>query len=159
MAFEQGPEGIWALRVTFSHSKLDGGEPVGLDYSEESHGTQVLFQAAGAWINVLEKGEVILFDELETSLHPLLISYFVGQFHSTSSNPRHAQLIFSTHTTSLLDMDLFRRDQIWFVERGRKSASRLYPLTKFKPRQGEALERGYLRGRYGALPVLDGLAV
>ena len=159
MAVEQGPEGMWALRVTFSHSKLDGGEPVALDYSEESHGTQVLFQAAGAWLKVLEEGEVILFDELETSLHPLLIRYLVEQFHSTSTNPRHAQLIFSTHNTSLLDMDLFRRDQIWFVERGRKSASRLYPLTQFKPRQGEALERGYLRGRYGALPVIDGFAV
>jgi AAA15 family ATPase/GTPase len=159
MVVEQGPEGTWATHVTFSHSNVDGGEPVAFDYSEESHGTQVLFQAAGAWLNVLEKGEVILFDELETSLHPLLIRYFVEQFHSTSSNPRHAQLIFSTHNTSLLDMDLFRRDQIWFVERGRKSASRLYPLTKFKPRQGEALERGYLRGRYGALPVIDGLAV
>jgi uncharacterized protein len=159
MVVEQGPEGTWATHVTFSHSKLDGGEPVALDYSEESHGTQVLFQAAGAWLNVLEKGEVILFDELETSLHPLLIRYLVAQFHSTSSNPHHAQLIFSTHNTSLLDMDLFRRDQIWFVERGRESASRLYPLTKFKPRQGEALERGYLHGRYGALPVIDGFAV
>jgi uncharacterized protein len=159
MSVEQGPEGTWALHVTFSHSKLDGGEPVALNYSEESHGTQVLFQAAGAWLNVLENGEVILFDELEKSLHPLLIRYLVEQFHSTLSNPRHAQLIFSTHNTSLLDMDLFRRDQIWFVERGQKSASRLYPLTKFKPRQGEALERGYLHGRYGALPVIDGLAV
>jgi hypothetical protein len=157
MAVEQGASGIWALRASFTHPSLDGGPPVALDYSDESRGTQMIFQAAGAWLKVLEQGEVILFDELETSLHPLIIRYLVQQFHSPSSNPRRAQLIFSTHNTSLLDMDLFRRDQIWFVERGEKACSRLYPLTEFKPRQGEALERGYLRGRYGALPVVDGL--
>lgn len=158
MAIEQGPEGAWALRASFTHPSLDGGDPVALDFADESHGTQVLFQAAGAWLKVLAEGEVILFDELETSLHPLIIRYLVEQFHSPLANPRHAQLIFSTHNTSLLDMDIFRRDQIWFLERGQKAASRLYPLTDFKPRQGEALERGYLRGRYGALPVVSGLA-
>lgn len=157
MAIEPGPQGSWALRASFTHPSLDGGDPVALDFAEESHGTQVLFQAAGAWLKVLAEGEVILFDELDTSLHPLIIRYLVEQFHSPTANPRHAQLVFSTHNTSLLDMDLFRRDQIWFLERGQKAASRLYPLTDFKPRQGEALERGYLRGRYGALPVVSGL--
>jgi hypothetical protein len=156
MWIEQGPEGAWALRASFTHPSLDGGEPVALDFADESHGTQVLFQAAGAWLKVLTEGEVILFDELDVSLHPLIIRYLVEQFHSPAANPHHAQLIFSTHNTSLLEMDIFRRDQIWFLERSQKAASRLYPLTDFKPRQGEALERGYLRGRYGALPVLGG---
>jgi hypothetical protein len=159
MAIEQGPNGAWALRASFTHPSLDGGEPVELDYVDESRGTQMMFQAAGAWLKVLEEGEVILFDELETSLHPLIIRYLVEQFHSPSTNSRRAQLVFTTHNTSLLDMDLFRRDQIWFVERGQRACSRLYPLTEFKPRQGEALERGYLRGRYGALPIVDALPV
>jgi hypothetical protein len=158
MAIEQSAEGMWALRATFTHPSLDGSDPVGLDFADESRGTQMMFLAAGAWLKVLDQGEVILFDELETSLHPLIIRYLVDLFHSPVSNPRHAQLIFSTHNTSLLDMDLFRRDQIWFVERGQKAASRLYPLTEFKPRQGEALERGYLRGRYGALPLVNAIS-
>jgi hypothetical protein len=155
LGIEQGPEGHWALRASFMHPSLDSDEPVALDFSDESHGTQVLFQAAGAWLKVLADGEVILFDELEASLNPLIIRYLIERFHSRTANPRRAQLIFSTHNTSLLDMDILRRDQIWFLERGPKAASRLYPLTDFKPRQGEALERGYLKGRYGALPVLS----
>ena len=158
MAIENGPDGMWAVRARFTHPSLDGSDPVSFDYSDESRGTQMMFQAAGAWLKVLAEGEVVLFDELESSLHPLIIRYLVEQFHSPLRNPRHAQLIFSTHNTALLDMDLFRRDQIWFVERGRNAASRLYPLTEFKPRQDEALERGYLRGRYGALPLVDGIS-
>jgi len=157
MAIEQTPEGAWALRASFTHPTLDGSDPVALDFADESRGTQMMFLAAGAWLKVLDEGEVILFDELETSLHPLIIRYLVDQFHSPTGNRRHAQLVFSTHNTSLLDMDLFRRDQIWFVERGQRAVSKLYPLTEFKPRQGEALEKGYLRGRYGALPVVDGV--
>jgi hypothetical protein len=155
MAIEQNAEGMWAVRASFTHPSLDGSEPVALDFADESRGTQMMFLASGAWLKVLDQGEVILFDELETSLHPLIIRYLVEQFHSPISNPRHAQLIFSTHNTSLLDMDLLRRDQIWFVERAQKAASRLYPLTEFRPRQGEALERNYLRGRYGALPLVE----
>jgi len=156
MAIEANQSGTWALRGSFIHPSVDGSGPVTLDFAEESRGTQMMFQAAGAWLKVLEQGEIILFDELETSLHPLIIRYLVQQFHNPVSNPLRAQLIFSTHNTSLLDMNVFRRDQVWFVERGPKAGSRIYPLTEFKPRQGEALERGYLRGRYGALPLVDG---
>jgi AAA15 family ATPase/GTPase len=76
-------------------------------------------------------------------------------FHSPELNRNGAQLIFTTHDTSLLDKDLFRRDQVWFVEKDRTQATRLYPLTDFSPRKNEALERGYLMGRYGALPFLS----
>jgi len=157
MMLEQGPGGTVALRASFTHPTLDGSAPVALDFADESSGTQVLFQAAGAWLKVLDEGEVILFDELENSLHPLIIRYLVEQFHSPAANPRHAQLVFTTHNTSLLEMDIFRRDQVWFVERGQGSPSRLYPLTEFAPRQEEKLERNYLRGRYGALPIVDGV--
>jgi AAA15 family ATPase/GTPase len=142
------------VRVTLSHAS-DTEESGRLDISEESAGTQVLFRSAGAWLNVLENGEVLLFDEIDTSLHPLLTRFLIKRFHSGKTNPKNAQLIFSTHNTSFLNQDLFRRDQIWFVEKTPDGASQLYPLSDFKPRNDEAIESWYLRGRYGALPVLD----
>jgi predicted ATPase len=143
------------VRVTFSHRSDDDKAHVGLDLAEESSGTQVLFRSAGAWLNVFANGEVLLFDEIDTSLHPLLVRFLIQRFHSKRTNSNNAQLIFSTHNTSLLDQELFRRDQIWFAEKERDGASRLYPLTDFKPRNDEVLERWYMRGRYGALPILD----
>lgn len=144
------------LKVTLSHGV--GKEDVALDLSEESAGTQELFKNAGAWLNVFKNGEVLVIDEIDKSLHPLLTRFLIQRFHSSKLNPYNAQLIFSTHNTYLLDQELLRRDQIWFVEKDTHGASRLYPLTDFKPRNDEALERGYLRGRYGALPVLDEIA-
>jgi len=142
------------VRFTAFHPTSSSEERVGLDLSEESSGTQVLFRSAGAWLNVLTNGEVLLFDEIDTSLHPLLTRFLVGLFHSESTNRKNAQLIFTTHDTSLLDADLFRRDQIWFVEKTPEGSSHLYPLSDFSPRKEEAIERGYLKGRYGALPIV-----
>lgn len=142
------------VKVTFSHLGNDK-EPVGLDLNEESAGTQILFRSAGAWLNVFANGEVLLFDEIDTSLHSKLTRFLIRKFHSKTTNPKNAQLIFSTHNTSFLDQDLFRRDQVWFIDKGRDGASKLYPLTDFKPRNDEVLERWYMRGRYGALPILD----
>ena len=142
------------VKVTSFHAAADSGEHVSLDMEEESHGTQILFRTAGAWLNVLANGEVLLVDEIDTSLHPLMTRFLVGLFHSESTNPKSAQLVFTTHDTSLLDTDVFRRDQVWFVEKSKKGSTHLYPLSDFSPRKQEALERGYLRGRYGALPIL-----
>jgi AAA15 family ATPase/GTPase len=149
-----GSSTVNLIKVTFSHWSDDSKDQV-LDLAEESSGTQVLFRSAGAWLNVFANGEVLLFDEIDTSLHPLLVRYLIQRFHSKQTNPNNAQLIFSTHNTSLLDRELFRRDQIWFVEKRRDGASHLYPLTDFKPRNDEVLERWYMRGRYGALPIID----
>lgn len=146
------------VKVTMSHWDSERKEHVELDFADESHGTQTLFITAGAWLNVFANGEVLLFDEIDTSLHPLLIRFLIKKFHSNRSNPKNAQLVFSTHNTSLLSQELLRRDQIWFVEKDVNGASKLYPLTDFSPRNDEALERGYMRGRYGALPVLPVLA-
>jgi AAA15 family ATPase/GTPase len=143
-----------ALTVTLSHVTDNPNEPMALDFAEESQGTQVLFGTAGAWLNVMANGEVLLFDEIDASLHPLLVRYLIERFHSTSANPHNAQLICSTHNTSLQDRELFRRDQVWFVEKTNEGSSKLYPLTDFSPRNDESLERGYMRGRYGALPLL-----
>jgi len=88
-------------------------------------------------------------------LHPLLALELVRMFNDHKSNPRGAQLIFNTHDTNLLDQSLLRRDQIWFTEKDTGGATRLYPLSDFKPRQNENLKRGYLQGRYGAIPFLE----
>jgi uncharacterized protein len=142
------------LKIKLAHAG-EGSEQIGMDLSDESAGTQVLFRSAGAWLQVWENGEVLLVDEIDTSLHPLLTRFLISKFHSQSSNPKNAQLIFSTHNTSFLNQDVFRRDQIWFVEKDVDGSSRLYPLTDFSPRNDEVLDNWYLRGRYGALPVLN----
>jgi uncharacterized protein len=143
------------VRVSFSHPSSDAGEIIKFDLLEESNGTQALFRTAGAWLNVFANGEVLIFDEIDTSLHPLLTRFLIEQFHSEETNPDGAQLIFSTHDTTLLGLDLFRRDQIWFVEKQKEACTKLFPLLDFSPRNDEVIERGYLRGRYGALPVLS----
>jgi AAA15 family ATPase/GTPase len=126
--------------------------PVEFALEEESHGTQKLFAYAGPILDVLRNGKILIVDELDSSLHQKMVRFLVGLIHNANLNKNNAQLIFTTHNTSLLDSDLFRRDQIWFMEKDQEQASRLYPLTDFSPRKGEALERGYLLGRYGALP-------
>jgi len=107
---------------------------------------------AGPWLDVLEKGLVFFVDELDTSLHPLLIRFLLNLLHSPETNRHNAQLVFTTHDTTVLDQTLLRRDQVWFVEKDAGNATRLYPLSDYKPRKGEALQKGYLYGRYGALP-------
>jgi AAA15 family ATPase/GTPase len=136
--------------IQFVHQT--GSAKVEFTIYDESTGTQILFFLAGPILFALAAGFTILIDELDNSMHPLLVRQLVRLFHSTTLNSKGAQLIFCTHDSSLLDADLFRRDQIWFVEKDREQASKLYPLTEFSPRKNEALERGYLMGRYGALP-------
>ena len=142
------------IKVTLSHLSDDPKEPVGFDFEDESSGTQILFKTAGAWLNVLKNGEVLLFDEIDTNMHPRLLRFLIQKFHSNTSNPNNAQIVCSTHNTSLLDREIFRRDQFWFVEKQKTGASKLYPLTDFSPRNDEVIERWYMRGRYGALPIL-----
>lgn len=144
-------EGREMIQVRFQHQD-DKNQPVFFDLEDESEGTQKIFTLAGPWLDVLAKGRVIFVDELDTKLHPLLVRFLIEIIHNKEANIQNPQLIFTTHDTSLLDEGLFRRDQIWFVERDRAYATRLYPLSDFSPRKGEALGKSYLRGRYGALP-------
>jgi len=142
--------------IQFIH-KTNSGESVPFPFFDESDGTKKLFAYAGPWLDVLAKGRILFCDELDTSLHPLMVRFLIGLIQNPEINKHNAQLIFTTHDTSVLDTDLFRRDQVWFVEKDREQASRLYPLSDFKPRKGEALEKGYLNGRYGALPFIGEL--
>lgn len=142
--------------LQFHHASEKGHAVFG--FADESNGTRILLSLSGPLLDILNKGLTLVVDELDSSLHPLLVRRLVEFFHSPDLNRNGAQLIFSTHDTSLLDPYLFRRDQLWFVEKDRDQASKLYPLSDFSPRKNEALERGYLIGRYGALPFLGDLA-
>ena len=142
--------------LRFTHATSKGAAVFGI--TEESSGTRNLLFMIGPILDIVRNGLTLVVDELDTSLHTLLVRRIIQLFHDTALNTRGAQIIFTTHDTSLLDAhDLFRRDQVWFVEKDRDQASRLYSLTEFSPRKGEALERGYLMGRYGGLPILGEL--
>lgn len=141
------------------HHVTEFGKAV-FDLADESSGTRNLLFLTGPILEVLAKGMTLVIDELDTSLHPLLVQALVRLFHRPEVNNGGAQVLFTTHDTSLLDAyGLFRRDQIWFVEKRRDQSSSLYPMLDFSPRKNEALERGYLQGRYGALPFLRNLDV
>lgn len=134
-----------------------------LPLREESHGTQTLFYMALPILQVLREGGVLLVDELERSLHPALARQIIHQFNDPTTNPNNAQIIFTTHDTNLLGTTVgepaLRRDQVWLTEKDDEGATVLYPLTDYKPRKAENLERGYLQGRYGAIPFLGDFLV
>lgn len=139
----------------FQHATPKGSAT--FELQEESEGTQRLYGLAAPVLDVLQGGRVLVVDKLDSSLHTLLVRRLIAMFHNPAVNPHGAQLIFSTHDTSLLDHSLFRRDQIWFTEKDADQATRLYPLSDFSARKQEAWERGYLMGRYGAVPFFGEL--
>ena len=128
---------------------------VDLSDRDQSLGTLRLFEIALPVLQALRDGRIFAVDELDASLHPLVVQALIELFHDDEINRHGAQLIINTHDTTLLDQTIMRRDQIWFVEKERNGASRLYPLTDFSPRKGEALEKGYLAGRYGGIPLVE----
>ncbi|MYJ51656.1 MAG: ATP-binding protein [Gammaproteobacteria bacterium] len=136
------------------HKDAEGRDEF-FEYDDESDGTQKMFALAGPWVEVLENGCVLFVDELHDNLHLCLVQFLVQLFHSAETNPKNAQLVFTTHETSILTQEIFRRDQVWFCERDKNHATTVYPLTDFSPRKGrENLELAYLSGRYGALPYV-----
>ena len=134
------------------------GKQILFELEDESAGTRKFFALAGPWLDALELGLVLVMDELNDRLHPKMVQFLVQLFHNNETNPKNAQLIFTTHETSILNQQVFRRDQIWFCEKNDEQATQLYPLTDFSPRKGrDDLEANYLAGRYGALPFLRDL--
>ncbi len=157
-AFAALSEGRKLLNVKMWH-KDNSGNKVALNLEDESDGTQKLFAFIGPWLDSLEKGHVLLIDELHDNFHPLMVKFLVDLFHSNITNKSNAQLIFTTHETSILSQDVFRRDQIWFCEKKNK-ATELYSLVEFKARKGVTdLEKAYLSGRYGALPYFKNITL
>lgn len=150
------PAPIKRIRIITWHKRNDGAENVPFDLTDESDGTRKLFEFAGGWVRALANGATLFVDELDRSLHPYITRFLVHLFHS-NKNTKNAQLVFTTHDTTLLDSDLLRRDQVWFLEKKPDQTTHLYPLLDYKPRKGEAIERGYLKGRYGAVPTVGEL--
>jgi hypothetical protein len=125
-----------------------------LPWDSESAGTQRLFRLAGPWLDILANGYTVCVDELETSMHPLMVRELLRLLFSAKENPKGAQILFTTHNPLLLDATLLRRDQVWFTDKSEDNEAHLYPLTDYSPRKGESLVRGYLSGRYGAVPFI-----
>ena len=153
------PQGqVKAVRIHAGHhvqSQSGEGAQFFLDLNEESLGTKQLFWLSPILKEVFGKGKTMVIDELDRSLHPFLVQFLVELFHTPEINQTNAQLIFTTHDTTLLSLDTFRRDQIYFVEKDpHTAATELYSLDEFSVRKNENIEKGYLLGRYGAIPYL-----
>lgn len=145
-----------AKQVKLLH-RTSSGEPVELDFlTQESLGTHAWFAFLGPVLEVLERGTVLLADELDSSLHPVLAAEVVRLFQDPAANPHGAQLLFTTHDATLLGTGVvgrpLSRDQVWITTKRKSGETELYPLTDAHPRRDENLERGYLRGRYGGVP-------
>ena len=128
-----------------------------IDMGAESSGTKKFFDYFGPWMEAINNGYILIIDELDSHLHPELTKYLIAIFHDPEINNNNAQLIFNTQDTNLLSADLFRRDQIWFTEKRNDGSTDLYSLLEFSPRKHENIEKGYLLGRYGAIPCIGGL--
>jgi|SRR5579871_1485233 len=123
-------------------------------FEEESGGTRSLFPLLAKMVHTFKFGGLMLVDELGANLHPNLTRRIIQMFQSPKSNPKRAQLIFTTHDSNLLRRDLLRRDQVWFTKKQADGSTDLYSLSDFKPRNDLALDRSYLDGRFGAIPIL-----
>jgi uncharacterized protein len=142
------------IHPTLRHRVEADSNDVRLPFSDESRGTQALFGLAGAIVKRLADGGLLCVDELDASLHPLMAVEIVKMFNDPRSNPNNAQLLFNTHDTNILESGDLRRDQIWFTEKDKTGATHLYSLTDYKARKEENIKRGYLQGRYGAIPFM-----
>jgi AAA15 family ATPase/GTPase len=140
--------------VTFLHKATDTGEVVEFDVELESDGTRSLYAFAGPWLDVLDKNRVLHVDELDTSLHPLVVHQLIKHLNRSGIK---AQLIFTTHDSSILGQRILRRDQIWLVDKGPEKATKLYSLADYSVREQDAIEKSYLGGRFGAIPFLKDL--
>lgn len=143
-------------KFLFAHA-ADGKEPELFDLRMESSGTQKLFRLAPLIVETLEKGRVLIVDELDSSMHPFMAEMILRLFNDPEVNKGRAQLIFSTHNISLMDPEHFRRDQIWLTEKN-EGASRLFSLDDFdkkKVKPTSPFNRWYAEGRFGAVPKLD----
>jgi hypothetical protein len=146
-------EAIKPSTFQLSHSAV-GGADVYLDLEQESRGTIRLLDLLRLVFNALDSGSVLIADELDAGLHTLLSRRVIELFSRSSSNPKGAQLLATTHDTNLLCVDVVRRDQIWFTEKDREGRTHVFPLTDIATRNTDNLEKGYLQGRFGAIPFI-----
>lgn len=151
------------IQINFYHPKYDKNgnflENVVIDFGLQSEGTQKLFALLGFWFDAIEHGKIIIIDELDSSLHTLLTQELIKFFHLKTN--KNAQLIVAVHDTNLLKKEIFRRDQVWFAEKNRKTnQTDLYSMVEYKEhfvRNDTSFEKGYLEGKYGAIPYLGNI--
>ena len=164
----KGLSGEWYMTVLSEHGIYDNeGNRIGnqeFDFNQmESAGTQKLFDMAGPIFATLYRGGVLMIDELDAKMHPLLTQELVALFNDPARNPRGAQLIFTTHDTNLLSAQLLRQDQIWFTEKDAQERTDLYNMAQMvlpdgtRPSHTTNMERNYIAGRYGAIPYFSPL--
>lgn len=127
---------------------------VALDFNEESDGSKVVFSIAGIWLEVLINGHTLVIDELHNSLHPHALKFLINLFHDTDINTKNAQLILTSHETSVMSKGFMHQDQVWLVENNEAEGSELIALSNYKVRDVSAFQKAYLDGRYGAVPSL-----
>ena len=141
------------LRPKLGHPGKDN-ETIYLPWHSESAGTQRLLQLLGPVLEVMESGGVAVVDELDASLHTEIAKSIVRLFKDKKFNINGAQLLFTTHDTNLMTPEIFRRDQIWIVDRDRMGNSTLNSVSDFKVRKGHMIENSYLQGLYGGIPYI-----
>jgi len=145
--------------VSTLHKKYDGNNQfVGLEKFRmavnESEGTKKVISLLGPIIDTLNHGRILVVDELDAKLHPLLTRFIIRLFHSNEFNKKNAQLIFNSHDTNLLSKEFFRRDQLWFTEKDEYGATDLYALSDYNVRKDASYEKDYLHGKYGSIPYI-----
>ena len=146
-------------KIISSHRQFDeeGRESGNVSFpfnKNESEGTIKYFSLAYPIIDALDNGKRVIIDELDSKLHPLLVRKSIMLFNSSTTNPKGAQLLFTTHDTYLLGAGLLRRDQVWFTQKDGLGATSLYSLAEYKVRSNAAFDRDYINGRYGATPII-----
>lgn len=147
---------VYGIHDLYDHEKIVGISK--MLFSEESTGTQSLYVLGGKILGTLDRGGVLVIDELDNSLHPLITKMIVMIFHSKKINPKNAQLIFTTHDVTLLDRDLIRRDQVWIAEKNEKGSTELFTLQDFDGlREDTPFEKWYLAGKFGGLPKIKSI--
>ena len=141
-------------KLSFIHATSEEF-PHSFEYKMQSKGTQTLISFLIPALEALAKGSLLVIDELDTSLHPDLTRAFVSLFGKAETNPSGAQLIFTTHDVTLLSSGLLSQDEVWISEKDNGGASHFRPLTDFKLRSRDDIERAYRNGRFGGVPASD----
>jgi AAA15 family ATPase/GTPase len=149
--FIRSMSGREVASTKFYMNSIDDDGLIEFEDEDMSAGTKALFTFAGPWLDVMSNGRILFVDELDSSLHPLIVHQLIDILHAANSN---AQIVFTTHDTTVLAQGLLRRDQIWMIEKDSNQSSVLTPLSDYSVREDEALEKGYLAGRYGGIPFV-----
>ena len=156
LVYKDHDEAIKAIRLTSKHRIKDSDKKAVFGINEESDGTQRIIDFLPALISLLSTDSVFFIDEIDRSLHPLLVIKFLEVFLKVSSKT-NGQLIVTTHDSNLLDLKFLRKDEIWFIEKNKEEESKMYSLEEFKPRYDKDIKKGYLLGRFGAIPSFEDL--